>query len=97
MYKTIGHPVMKLRRVSIGPLSDSTLEAGQWRDLTDQEVRRLMAEEEPVRPKRQPRKTAAPSAVKARPSRGTASKKPAAKRAAAPKKKKATRSRSRSS
>src|SRR5512143_76319 len=31
MYQAIGHPVVKLRRVAIGPVSDSKLEAGQWR------------------------------------------------------------------
>ncbi len=41
MYQAIGHPVVKLRRVAIGPVSDSRLEAGQWRDLTPREVRML--------------------------------------------------------
>lgn len=91
MYKTIGHPVMKLRRVAIGSLSDAALEAGQWRELTDQEVRRLTAPEQP-KPARRPRRAAAP-APKPRASRPAAPKKPAAKRAAAPKKKPTSRTR----
>jgi 23S rRNA pseudouridine2605 synthase len=41
MYKAIGHPVGKLRRVAIGPIADSKLEAGDWRELTPLEVRML--------------------------------------------------------
>ena len=94
MYKTIGHPVMKLRRVAIGSLSDGTLEAGHWRELTEQEVRRLKAADEPKPPRRAAKK-AAPSAGHA--SRHTAAKKPATKRASATSRKGATpRSRSRS-
>jgi pseudouridine synthase len=97
MYKTIGHPVMKLRRVAIGPLADSTLEAGQWRDLSEQEVRRLRSQEEP-RPSRRKPKTPAATADRSRAPRHAAAKKPAAKRTAAPRKKEsASRSRSRSS
>lgn len=94
MYKTIGHPVMKLRRVGIGPLSDPALEAGQWRELTDQEVRRLIAIDHPKPERRAPRKAAVSSAKK-RPSRVTAAKKPAAKRASSAKKAAPKRSRGR--
>lgn len=41
MCEAIGHPVERLRRVAIGPLRDSRLKPGQWRELTDQEVRTL--------------------------------------------------------
>ena len=37
----IGHPVSRLRRVAIGPLTDEKLKAGRWRDLTADEVKRL--------------------------------------------------------
>ena len=41
MCDAIGHPVEHLRRVAIGPLRDSRLKAGHWRDLTPEEVARL--------------------------------------------------------
>src|SRR5215813_1580339 len=41
MCDAIGHPVDALRRVAIGPLRDTTLKTGRWRDLTADEVRRL--------------------------------------------------------
>jgi len=41
MFEAIGHPVDYLRRVAIGPLKDSRLRPGQWRDLTEAEVAAL--------------------------------------------------------
>jgi 23S rRNA pseudouridine2605 synthase len=41
MFEAIGHLVMKLRRVAIGPLRLGRLTAGQYRELADWEVRRL--------------------------------------------------------
>jgi 23S rRNA pseudouridine2605 synthase len=41
MCDAIGHPVDHLKRVAIGPLRDSRLKLGYWRDLTDEEVARL--------------------------------------------------------
>ena len=41
MLDAVGHPVKKLRRVGIGPLSDRGLKPGIWRDLTPQELRLL--------------------------------------------------------
>jgi pseudouridine synthase len=41
MFEAIGHPVDHLRRVAIGPLRDSKLRPGQWRELTRDEVRAL--------------------------------------------------------
>jgi 23S rRNA pseudouridine2605 synthase len=41
MGDAIGHPVTHLKRVAIGPLRDSRLKPGQWRDLTPEEVTRL--------------------------------------------------------
>lgn len=38
MFKRIGHPVMKLRRVAIGPVRDPGLPVGQVRELSDKEV-----------------------------------------------------------
>jgi len=41
MCEAIGHPVHALRRVAIGPIRDAKLKSGQWRDLTESEVRKL--------------------------------------------------------
>jgi 23S rRNA pseudouridine2605 synthase len=41
MFDAIGHPVDYLRRTAIGPLKDSRLRQGEWRDLTDAEVAAL--------------------------------------------------------
>ena len=42
MFDLIGHSVLKLRRVRIGPLTDEQLKPGHWRLLTVGEVKRLM-------------------------------------------------------
>lgn len=41
MFKLIGHPVQRLRRVAISSIEDPKLGPGEWRDLTDEELRRL--------------------------------------------------------
>ncbi len=41
MCEAIGHPVDRLRRVAIGPIRDSRLKSGYWRDLTAAEVQAL--------------------------------------------------------
>ena len=41
MCDAIGHPVLRLVRTRIGPLTDRTLKPGEWRDLTQAEVRAL--------------------------------------------------------
>ena len=41
MLEAIGHPVDYLRRIAIGPLKDSRLRVGHWRDLTHDEVAAL--------------------------------------------------------
>jgi pseudouridine synthase len=43
MCEAIGHPVAHLKRVAIGPIRDTRLKLGQWRNLTPDEVRRLRA------------------------------------------------------
>lgn len=43
MFEAVGHPVGRLTRIKIGPLSDRRLNAGDWRDLTEKEVRTLQA------------------------------------------------------
>ena len=41
MFEAIGHPVDELTRVAIGPLRDSRLKVGHWRNLTIAEVAAL--------------------------------------------------------
>jgi len=41
MLEAVGHPVKKLTRIGIGPLSDRGLKPGVWRELTPQELRVL--------------------------------------------------------
>jgi len=41
MCEAVGHPVRKLRRVRIGPITDRHLRPGEWRELTRQEVEKL--------------------------------------------------------
>jgi 23S rRNA pseudouridine2605 synthase len=56
MFQAVGHPVSKLRRVAIGPISDPHLTPGVWRELSDREVRMLATMKEP---KAAPKKRAA--------------------------------------
>jgi len=56
MFQAVGHPVSKLRRVAIGPLSDPALTPGDWRELTPREVKMLATMREPAKPK--PRRAA---------------------------------------
>ena len=41
MCEAVGHPVRRLVRVRIGPLADRRLPPGEWRPLTQAEVRAL--------------------------------------------------------
>jgi len=41
MCEAVGHPVGRLRRIRIGPISDRTLKPGQWRELAAPEVAKL--------------------------------------------------------
>jgi pseudouridine synthase len=41
MFDAIGHPVVRLKRVRIGPIDDPDMPPGHWRELTPQEVLRL--------------------------------------------------------
>ena len=61
MFQAVGHPVSKLRRVAIGPISDPKLTPGVWRELTKQEVKMLATLQEPKPPKPpKPRRAAKP-------------------------------------
>ena len=87
MFQAVGHPVSKLRRVAIGPLSDPRLTPGDYRELTSKEVKMLATMQEPAKPK--PRRAPArPATTRAKTTRATASKK---KPAAGSKKKPASR------
>jgi len=41
MFQVVGHPVARLHRAAIGPITDRGLSPGRWRALTTDEVRRL--------------------------------------------------------
>jgi pseudouridine synthase len=41
MFETVGHPVVRLKRVKIGPIEDPHIPPGHWRELTPREVARL--------------------------------------------------------
>jgi 23S rRNA pseudouridine2605 synthase len=60
MFQAVGHPVSKLKRVAIGPISDKKLMAGDYRELTPQEVKLLYQNPE-AREARQ-RRTTRPAA-----------------------------------
>jgi len=84
MYQAIGHPVSKLKRVAIGPLSDPKLTPGVWRELTKSEVKLLASGKEPQPRQRrttkppQPRKKTT-TAKKAKAAGPKSSRRPAAK------------------
>jgi 23S rRNA pseudouridine2605 synthase len=81
MFKAVGHPVSKLRRVAIGPISDPKLTAGDWRELTKHEVKMLatMQEMPKAKPKakRVVRKKSAPEARTTRKKKAAAPKRQA--------------------
>lgn len=54
MCDAVGHPVRRLVRVRIGPLSDRRLVPGSWRELTQAEVRTLERAAAPRKPSRKP-------------------------------------------
>jgi 23S rRNA pseudouridine2605 synthase len=44
MLDALGHPVVKLRRVAIGPLASAGMRPGDYRNLTEKEIRILLNE-----------------------------------------------------
>lgn len=82
MFKAVGHPVSKLRRVAIGPISDPKLTPGDWRELTPREVKMLATMQEAAKPK--PRRAATRPAA-ARPTAEKGKRAPAAKSASSKK------------
>jgi pseudouridine synthase len=41
MFESIGHPVVRLRRVRIGPIVDEMIPIGHWRELDETELTKL--------------------------------------------------------
>ena len=80
MFLRVGHPVQKLKRVAIGPLRDTHLPLGALRELTEQEVQKLLRsarkpEEKKSAPKKAPpRKAGTAPAEAKRPAAPTAKK-----------------------
>ena len=54
MCEAIGHPIEALRRVAIGPIRDRRLKPGHWRDLTEDEIRKLKSQKSEVRSQKRP-------------------------------------------
>ncbi len=52
MFDRVGHQVLRLRRVAIGPLSDARLRKGTYRELTEREVELFSGLEAQPRPAR---------------------------------------------
>jgi 23S rRNA pseudouridine2605 synthase len=51
MFDAIGHSVLKLSRVRIGPIDDSKLQTGEWRFLTPGEVKKFFRPASPRKSK----------------------------------------------
>jgi 23S rRNA pseudouridine2605 synthase len=73
MFKAVGHPVSKLRRVAIGPIADPKMGPGDWRELTRTEVKMLATMQEMPKPKA--RRAARPTTKKKASVKKTAPKK----------------------
>ena len=56
MCEAVGHPVSRLKRVRIGPITDDDIRPGEFRDLSDREIAALKREAalEPAKRKRVP-------------------------------------------
>ena len=50
MCEAVGHPVLRLVRTRIGPITDTTLKAGEWRALAPEEVAALARAAVPTDP-----------------------------------------------
>lgn len=50
MFETVGHPVMRLKRVRIGPIEDALLPPGHWRELSEREI--VLLRQSPRQPRR---------------------------------------------
>jgi 23S rRNA pseudouridine2605 synthase len=68
MLEAVGHPVRKLRRTRIGPISDRRLKPGEWRDLSPAEVA-LLQRAEAAAPRSRPSPASASPAPRSMPRR----------------------------
>jgi 23S rRNA pseudouridine2605 synthase len=93
MFKAVGHPVSKLKRVAIGPISDPKLTAGVWRELSKQEVKMLatMKEAKPPKQRRTTRPAVRPKTVATRKKAPSKTKATSSKKKPAPRHKSAAR------
>ncbi len=55
MFDAVGHPVIRLRRIRIGPIEDPALKVGYWRELSPREVAKLRTASQSAKPPRAPR------------------------------------------
>src|SRR5215212_8000142 len=76
MFQAVGHPVSKLRRVAIGPISDPRLTPGDYRELTTREVKMLATMQEPAKPKAPRRAPTTRATATASKKKSAATKKP---------------------
>jgi 23S rRNA pseudouridine2605 synthase len=60
LFDAVGHPVLKLRRVAIGPLRSPRMPIGTFRELEPQEIRAILAGGEAAASREESRRTAAP-------------------------------------
>ena len=69
MFEAVGHPVVRLKRVRIGPLTDPDMPTGHWRELTPAELVNLRRDAGLAGPSRQPRRGPAETSARQRPDR----------------------------
>ena len=62
MCDAIGHPVVRLRRMRIGPITDADIRPGEFRDLDRREIAALQRAAEGTAPTRKPAAGASPRA-----------------------------------
>jgi 23S rRNA pseudouridine2605 synthase len=71
LLEAVGHPVSKLRRVALGPVTDRGLKPGEFRQLTPAEVRAFL-EARPVGPRTRPAGPRRPGSSRRTPARDRA-------------------------
>ena len=52
MFDAVGHPVIRLRRIRIGPIEDPALKVGYWRELSPREVAKLRTASQSAKPQK---------------------------------------------
>ena len=69
MFEAVGHPVVRLKRVRIGPLTDPDMPTGHWRELTPAELVNLRRDAGLAGPSRQAGRGPAETSPRQRPDR----------------------------